>query len=50
MAVKRELDNGWLIEIYSPLDLKRKLIILTRENKYQTALMKAYLKLLGENT
>jgi len=46
MAVKRELENGWLIEINSPLDLKRLLIILTRENEYRTTLMKAYLALL----
>jgi DNA-binding transcriptional LysR family regulator len=49
MAVKRELDHGWLVEVESPLDLKRKLKILTRDNGYRTALMKAYLELLGKN-
>lgn len=49
MAVQRELDNGWLMEIKSPLDLKRRLIILTRDSGYRTALMNAYLALLGRN-
>jgi DNA-binding transcriptional LysR family regulator len=49
MAVQRELDNGWLMEINSPLDLKRRLIILTRESGYRTTLMNAYLDLLGRN-
>jgi DNA-binding transcriptional LysR family regulator len=49
MAVQRELDNSWLIEINSPLELKRKLTILTRDNRYRTTLMKAYLSLLREN-
>jgi DNA-binding transcriptional LysR family regulator len=46
MAVQRELDNDWLIEINSPLELKRKLTILTRNSGYRTALIKAYLSLL----
>lgn len=49
MAVQRELDNNWLVEIQSPLDLRRKLLILTREGEYQTRLLKAYLALLEEN-
>jgi DNA-binding transcriptional LysR family regulator len=49
MAVQRELDNNWLVEIQSPLDLKRKLIILTKDVEYQTRLLKAYLALLEEN-
>jgi DNA-binding transcriptional LysR family regulator len=46
MAVQRELDNGWLFEINSQLELKRMLTILTRDNGYRTTLMKAYLSLL----
>lgn len=49
MAVQRELDNGWLVEIKSPLELKRKLTILTRDNGYRTPLLKAYLSLLKKN-
>ena len=49
MAVQRELENGWLFEINSPLELKRKLTILTRDNGYKTTLMKAYLSLLEKN-
>ncbi|BCS54345.1 LysR substrate-binding domain-containing protein [Geobacter sp. SVR] len=46
MAVQRELDNGWLVEIASPLDLQRTLIILTRKSEHQTTLLKAFLALL----
>lgn len=49
MAVQRELDNGWLVEINSPLELKRTLIILTRDDGYPTKLMQAYLSLLEKN-
>ena len=48
MAVQREMDNGWLVEVTSPLDLRRTLIILTRHNEQQTTLLKAYLGLLEE--
>jgi len=47
IAVQRELDNGWLVEIDSPLDLRRTLIILTRNNEHMTTLLKAFLTLLG---
>jgi DNA-binding transcriptional LysR family regulator len=47
MAVQRELDNGWLIEVNTPLDLKRILTVVTRGSEHQTALMKAYLALLA---
>ncbi len=40
MAVQRELDNGWLVEIASPLELQRTLIMLTRKNENQTTLLK----------
>jgi DNA-binding transcriptional LysR family regulator len=49
MAVQRELDNGWLVEVSSTLNLRRDLIILTRENGYRTALFNAYLSLLEKN-
>jgi len=50
IAVQRELDNGWLQEIDSPLDLTRTLIILTRNSDHPTTLMKAYLELLGKSS
>ena len=50
MAVQRELDNGWLVEINSPLDLKRKLTILTRESGYRTSLMKSFITLLDKKS
>lgn len=46
MAVQRELDNGWLAEIRTPLDLRRTLFIITREAGYRTRLLTAYLSLL----
>jgi len=49
MAVKRELEHGWLTEVRSPLDLRRTLIVLTRESGYRTAAFRAYLALLEQN-
>jgi DNA-binding transcriptional LysR family regulator len=46
MAVKREIENNWLVEINSSLDLRRNLIILTREHNYRTKLLEAYLSFL----
>ena len=48
MAVQRELEHGWLIEVQSPLDLRRRLTILTRKGQYQTKLLRAFLALLEE--
>ncbi len=48
MAVQRELDNGWLVEIASPLDLRRTLLVLTRKNENMTTLLKAFLSLIQE--
>jgi len=48
MAVQRELEHGWLVEIQSPLDLRRKLAIVTRKGQYQTKLLKSFLALLEE--
>lgn len=50
MAVQRELDNGWLINIDSPLDLRRNLVILTRSYGYRTKLLEAYLVLLQKHS
>jgi DNA-binding transcriptional LysR family regulator len=49
MAVQRELDNGWLIEIACPLNLQRTLIILTRNSGHITTLSKAFLALLKQS-
>ena len=46
MAVQRELDNGWLVEVATPLNLKRTLIILTSDSEGMTTLLKAFLALL----
>jgi DNA-binding transcriptional LysR family regulator len=50
MAVQRELDNNWLIQIETPLDLRRNLIILTRDYGYRTRLLEACLTLLKDNS
>ncbi len=48
MAVQRELDNGWLVEIASPLDLRRTLLVLTRKSEHLTTLLKAFLALIKQ--
>jgi DNA-binding transcriptional LysR family regulator len=50
LAVQRELDNGWLIKVQTPLDLRRRLIILTRTGGYRTKLLEACLALLHERS
>ncbi|MCG6535044.1 MAG: LysR family transcriptional regulator [Syntrophales bacterium LBB04] len=49
MAVARELSHEWLTEVRTTLDLRRKLIILTRNGGYDTALLKAFLSILDGN-
>jgi DNA-binding transcriptional LysR family regulator len=46
MAVQRELDNNWLVEIDTSLNLRRNLIILTRDYEYRTKLLEACLSFL----
>jgi len=48
MAVERELSQGWLMEITTPLDLRRSLVILTRDSGYHTALLNAFLSILNK--
>jgi DNA-binding transcriptional LysR family regulator len=50
LAVQRELDNGWLIKVETPLDLRRSLTILTRTGGYRTKLLEACLALLREHS
>ena len=47
MAVARELSHGWLTEVKTPLDLRRNLTILTRENGHASALLSAFLSILN---
>lgn len=49
MAVQRELDHGWLVEIGTPLELGRTLIVLTRRSEHRTTLLKAFLELLQQS-
>jgi len=49
LAVRRELDNGWLTEIACPLDLRRALSIQTRTSAYQSRLLQAFLELLAQH-
>lgn len=48
MAVERELSHAWLTEVDTPLDLRRSLIILTRDSGYRTVLLNAFLSILNE--
>ena len=50
LAVQRELDNGWLVKVETPLDLRRSLTILTRSGGYRTRLLEACLALLHEHS
>jgi DNA-binding transcriptional LysR family regulator len=43
MAVARELENGWLVEVATKLNLERDLIILTRGSAYGSALFQTFL-------
>ncbi len=43
IAVQRELDQGWLVEVKHPLSLTRELIILTREEPYRSVLHNTFL-------
>jgi DNA-binding transcriptional LysR family regulator len=49
MAVQREWDNDWLVKTSPPLNLRRTLIILTRESGYRSKVLNACLPLLGKN-
>jgi DNA-binding transcriptional LysR family regulator len=49
MAVERELQQGWLVNIPTPLNLQRKLIILTQKTPYRSALFKIFLDSLQAN-
>ncbi len=50
MAVARELSHKWLVEVDTPLDLRRNLVILTRRGGgYRTALLTAFLAILDKN-
>ena len=48
LAVQRELDHGWLVEIDSPLDLSRDLSILAKESVHQSVLLRTFLESLRE--
>jgi DNA-binding transcriptional LysR family regulator len=46
LAVQRELENGWLVEIGTSLDLKRSLTILLRNDTCRTRLLQSFLDML----
>lgn len=48
IAVKRELEQGWLVEIKCSLDLRRILSIQTRKSEYKTRLLQSFLLLLNQ--
>jgi DNA-binding transcriptional LysR family regulator len=47
IAVHRELEHGWLVEVNSPLILRRSLTLLKRRESCCTALLAAFLKVSG---
>jgi len=48
LAVQRELDQGWLVEIKTPLNLKRDFIILTKDATYRSVLFQTFMTRLKE--
>lgn len=48
LAVQRELGQGWLKAVRTPLDLRRKLLLLTRRERRRTPLFLAFLRLLDD--
>ncbi|WP_321391672.1 LysR substrate-binding domain-containing protein [uncultured Desulfuromusa sp.] len=46
LAVQRELENGWLVEIRTDLKLQRPLTLLLRKNENRSLLLKACLQIL----
>lgn len=46
LAVERELQQGWLVAVETPLHLSRPLTILLRKNSYHSKLLKSCLELL----
>lgn len=49
IAVQRELDHGWLVEISTCLNLKRELILLTKEEHYRSILFQTFCECLFSN-
>ncbi len=47
LAVQREIEHGLLVEVASPLMLKRSLTLLKRRKSYCTTLLKAFLEVSG---
>lgn len=47
-SVQRELDNQWLLAIQTPLNLRRKLMILVRNDLYRSRLFNTFLQMLLE--
>jgi DNA-binding transcriptional LysR family regulator len=47
VAVHRELEYGLLVEVESPLELRRSLTLLKRRESYCTSLLAAFLKVSG---
>lgn len=48
IAVRREMEHGWLVEIKCPLNLRRTLLIRTRKCGFKTRLLQKFLLLLNK--
>ena len=46
LAVQRELDNGWLVGVSTPLELRRSLALIFRKSGYRTRLFAAFVDFL----
>ena len=43
LAVQREIEHGWLRGVTTPLDLRRRLTVLTRSERYRSKLLETFL-------
>lgn len=50
LAIQRELENNWLVEVNTPLDLKRQLTFLLHKDKDRSKLFDAFISLLLSST
>lgn len=49
IAVRRELEHGWLVKLKCPIDLRRTLLIQTRKSGFKTRLLQEFVSLLNQH-
>lgn len=49
IAVRRELEHGWLVKLKCPIDLRRTLLVQTRKSGFKTRLLQEFVSLLNQH-